>query len=381
MAELKSLTGQLLRSGATIQEMNTVRKHLSAIQGGRLAAACRAPVLALVISDVTGDDPTHIASGPCAPDPTTVADAKAVLAKYGIDFRGPFSESPKSVQATNKVIATAYRSLEAAAEVFRRHGIKPLILGDTITGEAREVGVEMAQLARRTPGPAVLISGGECTVTVQGDGGRGGRCCEFLLSLGIESGGLWAIAADTDGIDGTEDNAGAVLTPDFLQRAARVSALHRKCWPGTTATASSVPWATSSSPARRAPTSTTIARSSSPRGSIWVKVFVTNVRYMAHGRLHHLPMEAVLDVTEFKPAEGLMDNTQVKVGYIAHVAVPCRDLEETARWYAEVLGAQPVRILKDRVTFSFGGVLQLVCHLERRTAGRECRAPIRATTA
>ena len=268
MAELKSLTGQLLRSGATIQEINTVRKHLSAIQGGRLAAACRAPVLALVISDVTGDDPTHIASGPCAPDPTTVADAKAVLAKYGIDFRGPFSESPKSVQATNKVIATAYRSLQAGAEVFRRRGIKPLILGDTITGEAREVGIEMAQLARRTPGPAVLISGGECTVTVQGDGGRGGRCCEFLLSLGIESGGLWAIAADTDGIDGTEDNAGAVLTPDFLQRAAGWASLHRKCLTGTTATASSVPWATSSSPARRAPTSTTIARSSFPDGQI-----------------------------------------------------------------------------------------------------------------
>jgi hydroxypyruvate reductase len=223
MAELKSLTGQLLRSGATIQEINTVRKHLSAIQGGRLAAACRAPVLALVISDVTGDDPTHIASGPCAADPTSIEDARAVLAKFGIDFHGPFSESPKAVKATNKVIATAYRSLEAAAEVFRRQGIKPVILGDTITGEAREVGMEMAQLARRTPGPAALISGGECTVTVQGEGGRGGRCSEFLLSLGIESGGIWAIAADTDGIDGTEDNAGAMLTPDFLQRAARVN--------------------------------------------------------------------------------------------------------------------------------------------------------------
>ena len=223
MAELKSLTGQLLRSGATIQEINTVRKHLSAIQGGRLAAVCRAPVLALVISDVTGDDPTHIASGPCAADPTTIEDAKAVLAKYGIEYAGPFSESPKAVRATNKVVATAYRSLEAAAEVFQRHGIKPVILGDTITGEAREVGIEMAQLAQRTPGPAALISGGECTVTVQGEGGRGGRCCEFLLSLGIESGGIWAIAADTDGIDGTEDNAGALLSPDFLQRAAQAS--------------------------------------------------------------------------------------------------------------------------------------------------------------
>jgi glycerate 2-kinase len=223
MAELKSLTGQLLRSGATIQEINTVRKHLSAIQGGRLAAACRAPVLALVISDVTGDDPTHIASGPCAADPTTIEDARAVLARFRIDFHGPFSESPKTVKATNKVIATAYRSLEAAAEVFRRQGIRPVILGDTITGEAREVGKELGQLARRTPGPAALISGGECTVTVQGEAGRGGRCCEFLLSLGIESGGIWAIAADTDGIDGTEDNAGAVLTPDFLQRAARAN--------------------------------------------------------------------------------------------------------------------------------------------------------------
>jgi glycerate 2-kinase len=223
MAELKSLTGQLLRSGATIQEINTVRKHLSAIQGGRLAAACRAPVLALIISDVTGDDPTHIASGPCTPDPTTIDDAKAVLAKYSIDYRGPFAESPKPgdpvfSRTTNTVIATAHRSLEAAAEVFRKQGIAPVILGDTITGEAREVGREMGQLARRTPGPAALISGGECTVTLTGEGGRGGRCCEFLLSLGIETGGIWAIAADTDGIDGSEDNAGAILTPESMSK-------------------------------------------------------------------------------------------------------------------------------------------------------------------
>jgi hydroxypyruvate reductase len=218
MAQLKSLTAQLLKSGADIQEINTVRKHLSAIAGGRLAAASRAPVVALIISDVTGDDPSYIASGPCAPDPTTIEDAKAVLAKYRIEFRGPFSESPKSVKAKNKVIATAYRSLEAAAEVFRRRGIRPEILGDTITGEAREVGREMGQLARRTPGPAALISGGECTVTIEGEGGRGGRCCEFLLSLGIETGGIWAIAADTDGIDGTEDNAGAILTPESMKK-------------------------------------------------------------------------------------------------------------------------------------------------------------------
>ena len=120
ISQLKSITNQLLRSGAPIQEMNTVRKHLSAIHGGRLAAASRAPVVALIISDVTGDDPTHIASGPCAADPTTIDDAKAILAKYRIDYRGPYSESAKTSKANNKVIATAYRSLEAAAEVFRR---------------------------------------------------------------------------------------------------------------------------------------------------------------------------------------------------------------------------------------------------------------------
>jgi glycerate 2-kinase len=236
MAELKKLTGQLLKSGATIQEINTVRKHLSAIQGGRLAAACRAPVLALVVSDVTGDDPTHIASGPCTPDPTTIADARAVLARYGIDYRGPFAESPKPGDAAfsrtrNSVIATAYRSLEAAAEVFRARGIAPVILGDTITGEAREVAKDMAQLARRAPRPAALISGGECTVTVRGEGGRGGRCSEFLLALALELEGVqnvWAIAADTDGIDGTEENAGAILTPDSLQRGPNAKAMLEK---------------------------------------------------------------------------------------------------------------------------------------------------------
>jgi hydroxypyruvate reductase len=234
MAELKALTAQLLKSGADIREMNTVRKRLSAIQGGRLAAACRAPVAALIISDVTGDDPTHIASGPCAPDPTTIEDAKAVLAKYGIEWRGPFSETPKPGDAgfsrvKNQVIATAHRSLEAAAEVFRKSSIQPVILGDTITGEAAEVAKVMAALVREirkysTPfkPPVALISGGECTVTVRdspgNEGGRGGRCCEFLLALGIETGGIWAIAADTDGIDGTEDNAGAILTPDSMKK-------------------------------------------------------------------------------------------------------------------------------------------------------------------
>ena len=245
MVDLKNVTPQLLRSGAAIQEINTVRKHLSAIQGGQLAAACRAPVLALVVSDVTGDDPTHIASGPCSPDPTTYADSLAVLAKYSIEAplsvrwrleagaEGRTPETPKPgdpalSHVQTRVIATAHRSLEAAAESFRKSGVTPAILGDSITGEASEVAKVMAALAReiRKYGspwkpPVALVSGGECTVTVRGDKGRGGRCAEFLLALAIELEGVesvWAIAADTDGIDGSEDNAGAILTPDTLAR-------------------------------------------------------------------------------------------------------------------------------------------------------------------
>ncbi len=234
MAQLKALTRELLRCGASIQEINTVRKHLSAVHGGRLAVASRAPVVALIVSDVTGDDPTHIASGPCAPDPTTIDDARAVLARYRIASPAAFSESPKPgdpafVRVENRVIATAHRSLEAAAEVFRAQGVRPVILGDTITGEAREVAKVMAALAREIrvhespwAPPLALISGGECTVTVRNERGRGGRCAEFLLSLAIEVAGLrdvWALAADTDGIDGSEDNAGALLAPDTLARA------------------------------------------------------------------------------------------------------------------------------------------------------------------
>jgi glycerate 2-kinase len=248
MADLKRVTSQLLKSGAAIQEMNTVRKHLSAIHGGRLAAAARAPVVALIISDVTGDDPTHIASGPCAPDPTTFADAREILARYRVDppasvkarLERATDETPKPgdpvfAKVTNKVIATAHRSLEAGAEVFARAGVQPVILGDTVTGEASEVAKVMAALVHeiRTRGkpwaaPVALISGGECTVTVTGDGGRGGRCAEFLLSLGIETGGLWAIACDTDGIDGTQDNAGAILTPDSMRRGVDAKALLAK---------------------------------------------------------------------------------------------------------------------------------------------------------
>jgi glycerate 2-kinase len=228
MEGLKTMTRELLRCGAPIQEINTVRKHLSAIQGGRLAAACRAPVLALIVSDVTGDDPTHIASGPCAPDPSTVADAEAVLRKYGIAAPGPFSETPKPGDALfarveNRVIATARRSLEAAAALFEAQGIAPHILGDDITGEAREVARDMAAQARTAKRPSALISGGECTVSVRGAGGRGGRCGEFLLALAVALKGVpdvYAIAADTDGIDGSEHNAGAILAPDTLARAA-----------------------------------------------------------------------------------------------------------------------------------------------------------------
>lgn len=247
MSDLKLVTQQLLRSGAPIQDMNTVRKHLSSVQGGRLAAASRAPVLALVISDVTGDDPTHIASGPCAPDPTTYQDAIAILERYGVQAppavaahlargaRGDIPETPKPgdrafARAENRVIATAQQSLRAAAEYFSAQGITAAILGDSVTGEAREVAKVYGALARQVRDhalpwkpPVALISGGECTVTVRGQG-RGGRCAEFLLSLALDldgAPGIHALACDTDGIDGSEDNAGALLAPDSLLRASR----------------------------------------------------------------------------------------------------------------------------------------------------------------
>ena len=245
MEDLRATTRELLRCGAPIQEMNTVRKHLSAIQGGRLAAASKAPVLALLISDVTGDDPTHIASGPCAPDPTTFRDALDILQRYEIKApravaehlthgaRGETSETPKPgdpvfKRVENRVIATAHQSLAAAATYFSSHRITPAVLGDSVTGEAREVAKVYGALAREIraretpwPAPVALISGGECTVTMRGKG-RGGRCTEFLLALALNLGGLegvHALACDTDGIDGSEDNAGALLAPDSLKRA------------------------------------------------------------------------------------------------------------------------------------------------------------------
>jgi len=245
MADLKKVTRELLASGAPIQDMNTVRKHLSAIQGGRLALATRARVVALIVSDVTGDDPTHIASGPCAPDPSTYADAIEILERFGVKppasvaahlqlgTQGRAAETPKPGDASfqrvdNRVIATARASLAAAAEYVRERGVTPMILGDSVTGEASEVAKVYAALAREIrlhaqplAPPVALISGGETTVTLRGKG-RGGRCTEFLLSLVIALDGLertWALACDTDGIDGSEDNDGAIAAPDALEKA------------------------------------------------------------------------------------------------------------------------------------------------------------------
>ncbi|MDV6348479.1 glycerate kinase [Nitrosomonas sp. Is35] len=248
LPDLKEVTQQLLRCGASIQEINTVRKHLSAIQGGRLAAVCKAPVLALIISDVTGDAATHIASGPCAPDPTTFTDALAVLDRYALNVppavkevlltgkAGAAHETPKPgsvifARVENRIIANAHQSLVAGAEYFRGTGITPLILGDTVSGESREIAKSYAAFAkeiRHHPqwlrAPVALLSGGETTVTVKGNG-RGGRNAEFLLSLLIELAGteaIYALACDTDGLDGSENNAGAVITPDSLHRAEKL---------------------------------------------------------------------------------------------------------------------------------------------------------------
>ena len=245
MEDLKQVTRDLLASGAPIQDMNTVRKHLSVIQGGRLALATRARVLALVISDVTGDDPTHIASGPTVPDPTTYQVAIDILERFAVSApatiaahlargaAGGEPETPKPgdpafARVDNRVIATAHASLMQAAAYMREHGVAPMVLGDSVTGESSEVAKVYAALARQVRAhghpvktPVALISGGETTVTLK-KRGRGGRCSEFLLSLAVSLDGLgdtWALACDTDGIDGSEDNAGAILTPDALARA------------------------------------------------------------------------------------------------------------------------------------------------------------------
>ena len=242
LADKQGVNRALLRSGASIDEMNCVRKHLSAIKGGRLAAAAfPARTVSLLISDVPGDDPAVIASGPTVPDATTSADARAILARYGIALPEAVRRhllrsaaetvkpgDPRLARAELRLIAAPQLSLAAAAEVARAAGVAPVLLGDALEGEAREVGKVMAGIARSVAAhgqpaaaPAVLLSGGETTVTVRGDG-RGGRNVEFLLGLAVALDGLpgaWAIAGDTDGIDGAEEIAGAIVTPDTLTRA------------------------------------------------------------------------------------------------------------------------------------------------------------------
>ena len=249
LADKQSVTRALLRSGATIGEINTVRKHLSAIKGGRLAAAAApATVVTLAISDVPGDDPAVIASGPTVPDPTSFADAQAVLAKYRIQkpaaviahVAAAAAETPKPgdpifERCRFELIASPQQALAAAADAALASGVTPIVLSDRIEGEARDVALVHAAIAQQLRAgefrighdsvalPAVLLSGGETTVTVRG-GGRGGRNTEFLLALAAAldgTPGISAIACDTDGIDGTEDNAGAIVYPDSVARAAK----------------------------------------------------------------------------------------------------------------------------------------------------------------
>ena len=242
LADKRAITAALLKSGAAIGNINCVRKHLSAIKGGRLAAAAwPASVLTLAISDVPGDDPAVIASGPTVADPTTAAEALAILDFYAVaipselrrrlqsgELETPKPGDPRLARADYRLIASPRQMLEAAATEAGRLGVTPLILGDAIEGEAREVGKALAGIALSCArhglparGPVVLLSGGETTVTVRGDG-RGGRNSEFLLGLALALGGapgIHALAADTDGIDGSEDNAGAFVAPDTLARA------------------------------------------------------------------------------------------------------------------------------------------------------------------
>ncbi len=248
LADQQALTRALLRSGATIAEINTVRKHLSAIKGGRLAAAASpARIASFAISDVPGDDPAVIGSGPTVADPTRFANARAIVERFGIvpppgiatrleaaEDETPKPGDPRLANATYALIATPRMALEAAAQAAQASGVTPLILGDAIEGEAREVALIQAALARQVASgmfaaggkplrlPAVLLSGGETTVTVRGRG-RGGRNAEFLLALALALNGcegIHALAADTDGIDGTESNAGALIGPDTTARAA-----------------------------------------------------------------------------------------------------------------------------------------------------------------
>ena len=242
LADKQAINTALLRSGATISEMNCLRRHLSALKGGRLGAACHpAQLLTLLISDVPGDDPIDIASGPTVGDPTTCADALAIVQRYRIELppaarallESGAGESVKPAdsrlaRAQTRIVTAPQMALEAAAQVARAAGVQPYILGDSLEGEARDIGKALAGITRQVvrqgqpfQPPCVLLSGGETTVTLRGDG-RGGRNVEFLLSLAVALDGLsgvHALAGDTDGVDGAEEIAGAVLTPDTLARA------------------------------------------------------------------------------------------------------------------------------------------------------------------
>lgn len=248
--DIRAVNRALLHSGASIRDMNVVRRHLSAIKGGGLAAAGAARVVTLAISDVPGDDPLTIASGPTVADPTTAADARAIIAHYGIAvpdavqrvlMRPPVTGT-LSPRNRYTLVSTPFMALQAAASTARELGLTPLILGDALEGESRDAGTFMAGIALSArqhgvpvAGPAVLLSGGETTVTIHPDQpapGRGGRNTEFLLSMantlqGHE--GIWAIAADSDGIDGTEDAAGAIITPTTLSRARALGCDPRAC--------------------------------------------------------------------------------------------------------------------------------------------------------
>ena len=240
----QAINRALLASGAAIDEMNCVRKHLSAIKGGRLAAACApARVVTLAISDVPGDDPAVIASGPTVADPSTCADALAILRRHGLElpaaaqaglesgrYETPKPGDPRLSSHELKLVATPMQSLDAAAQAARAAGIEAHVLSDEIEGESQVVGRVHAALARSvarrgTPfaRPCVLLSGGETTVTLGNSrGGRGGRASEFVLGCALAlqgEPGIWALAADTDGIDGVDDSAGALATPDTLARA------------------------------------------------------------------------------------------------------------------------------------------------------------------
>ena len=248
LADKQAVNKALLRSGATISEMNCVRRHLSGIKGGRLAVACApAKLVTLAISDVPGDGPGDIASGPTVADPTSCADARKIIRKYGIVLpdavgallSGDSTETPKPGDASlppyeYHLIAAPQASLEAAADVARRAGVTPYILSDSLEGESRDMGVVLAGIARQAAmrdhpfaAPCVLLSGGESTVTVRGNG-RGGRNVEFLLSLAIALAGndrIYAIAGDTDGVDGAEEIAGAFVGPTTIERALAIGIL------------------------------------------------------------------------------------------------------------------------------------------------------------